>query len=930
MDILMDKNFDMRCSCLSVSSLCADRQTDIHHYTISSLVRWPYIYLYFSIMVLLQTSPPDLPESRPLATMPATVEVPVGREGAEDSIAHCTAAEGEQCLDLGHLNMEQDLIDFSEDIYVELPACLDFPPTLPMLCPPIVPVASVPPPLSPDSPAAYPQPTTCAVRLPQVCQSPSASWLEDPSSPPPASESRTPPWPSDPAAPPRLSAPSSPLSPVDPLAPPGSLSLRLRLGWSSSRHRLSDSIPPAVPRHSVPPAPLGSSLPPALPQSSVAPALLQTSGSPPRSPEPWFPPGPTRSSVSPRIIGSSSPHRAPPPPVPPPSVGPLELSALPPPWLLPPSAPPWATIMAAAWPSVSTMVPPSVGSALDPSASSLAPPFVVTILDFVCCPSPGSLSSARASSYTPLFLFCSTVRGRAFQEGGSEYKLNRQQLENEKNGHDQSAAIKKAHEMMMSHLTFSISSLMGIKKIYKVTNLAESRFWDASTSRSWQSALVAVSEPHRRHVQCVGIWCSHHAGGSVKEGQCSKGKGPVAMPSLAHSTSGGFNGLASLPVIRLTGADRGSGSGSSLLLTTLNPLNAPFLDPRGHQLACTGKRPVSREEACSAFQPRHPKEVQKSASIHNKKCTSSHAARPGCFGAPPLSHTHSRWEPGEGWRLRDGEMLISKGRQLTRHIPPARRHPSHKASRPHRSATFLSQAPAVRVGGDSSPGNSPSRSAPDQGQRNWNLVDSLNQPQVRFFTNFFCEREGMTSLGVARLCCLGSALLGFSTGVAGRANDRHRDLVSLSSWGFSEGGAVFGREGSRSVALGVAASFTGYVLLGSRHFWGFNGPASSPVSRLTGADTSVHALGRDRSPEERRAQHFNHAGDDASHQVRLITHRQTCLFWAPLLSRIPTPVGSLVKGGNGDVMLSDIFGVSLDLKYVTRRNVEPEGELSEF
>ncbi len=32
-----------------------------------------------------------------------------------------------------------------------------------------------------------------------------------------------------------------------------------------------------------------------------------------------------------------------------------------------------------------------------------------------------------------------------------------------------------------------------------------------------------------------------------------------------------------------------------------------------------------------------------------------------CFSAPPLSHTHSRREPGEGRRIRDGEMLIIRG-----------------------------------------------------------------------------------------------------------------------------------------------------------------------------------------------------------------------------------------------------------------------------
>ncbi|KAI2662474.1 Zinc metalloprotease ZmpB [Labeo rohita] len=96
--------------------------------------------------ITTEPEPIESDQVREPAAMPATVDVPVGREGAEDSTAHCTAAEGEQCLDLGHLNVEQDLIDFSEDLYVELPACpeqsvclelstcLDFPPTLPLCC----------------------------------------------------------------------------------------------------------------------------------------------------------------------------------------------------------------------------------------------------------------------------------------------------------------------------------------------------------------------------------------------------------------------------------------------------------------------------------------------------------------------------------------------------------------------------------------------------------------------------------------------------------------------------------------------------------------------------------------------------------------------------------------------------------------------------
>ncbi|KAL0163604.1 hypothetical protein M9458_039357, partial [Cirrhinus mrigala] len=212
----------------------------------------------------------------------ATANDSVEREGAVESTAHCTAAEGEKCLDLGQLNMELDLIDFTKDIEMELPAChelsacLDFPPTLPLLSPPIISAASVPPPLSPDSPSAHTQPTICAVGSPQVCQSPSASWLEDPSSPPPASESQTRPRPSDPAASPRLSAPSSPPSPVGPPAPPGSI------------------VPPS------------SALPPPwlLPLSAIIMAAV------------WVSPG---SSCSESLLS--------------------------PPWLLPPSSPPWTSFV---------------------------------------------------------------------------------------------------------------------------------------------------------------------------------------------------------------------------------------------------------------------------------------------------------------------------------------------------------------------------------------------------------------------------------------------------------------------------------------------------------------------------------------------------------------------------------------------------------
>ncbi|KAL0199212.1 hypothetical protein M9458_007752, partial [Cirrhinus mrigala] len=318
------------------------------------------------------------------ATTTATVECCVEQERAMESPAHCTTAGGELELNSGDLidfftevldTNSGDLIDFSTEIRTchDLPVGMEFPPTPPLL--------SVWSPLSPDSPSAHPQPTTCAVGSPRVCQLPSASGLEDPSAPPPASESRTPPRPSDPAAPPRLSAPSSPPSAHQLHWAPSSL--RLRLGRSSSRHRLGTPLLRlclVAPSQSL----LGSSLPPAQPPSSVAPAPPRTSGSPPTpwSPEPRAPPWPSGSSVSPWIFGSPSPPRAPPPPAPPPSVGPLESSALPPPWLLPPSAPPRAYIMAAVWVSLcfscswSLLFPPWL---LPPSS----PPWTLITLFFL-------------------------------------------------------------------------------------------------------------------------------------------------------------------------------------------------------------------------------------------------------------------------------------------------------------------------------------------------------------------------------------------------------------------------------------------------------------------------------------------------------------------------------------------------------------------
>ncbi|KAL0150683.1 hypothetical protein M9458_053987 [Cirrhinus mrigala] len=345
------------------------------------------------------------------ATATVTGECNMEQVRAMESPAHCTIA-GE--------NNSGDLIDFFTEISTchVIPACMESPPTLPLL-----PMStSVCSPLSPDSPSAHPQSSTWAVGSPRVCQLPSASGLEDPSSPPPASESRTPPRPSDPAAPPRLSAPSSPSSPIGPPAPPGSLVFSAPPWSVVVPPSPQDSVPPAAPRHSVPPAPKDSSLPPAQPTSSVAPAPPRTSGSPPTpwSPEPRAPPWPSGSSVSPWIFGSPSPPRAPPPAAPPLSVGPLESSALPPPWLLPPSAPPWVDIMAAVWVFLcfssfgSLLSPPWL---LPPSSPPWTTPSQLWNSSFVLL--PGVRPPPKPPPKTWYFLFsCLSARGRAFPGGG--------------------------------------------------------------------------------------------------------------------------------------------------------------------------------------------------------------------------------------------------------------------------------------------------------------------------------------------------------------------------------------------------------------------------------------------------------------------------------------------------------------------------------
>ncbi|KAI2653672.1 Hybrid PKS-NRPS synthetase TAS1 [Labeo rohita] len=166
------------------------------------------------------------------AKMYAMVVEAVEREGVKKSPNLCTTTEGELLLDSGHWTegFNEDCPFFSHHLQKSLSVlfwprrlfvncqsalnCLSvlsrprrsFPCLLRSRCwesqsgvcgqrtpsqkalvlttshlpPPVIPASSAAPLLLPVSPSAHPQPTICAVVSPRVCQSPSASWLEDP------------------------------------------------------------------------------------------------------------------------------------------------------------------------------------------------------------------------------------------------------------------------------------------------------------------------------------------------------------------------------------------------------------------------------------------------------------------------------------------------------------------------------------------------------------------------------------------------------------------------------------------------------------------------------------------------------------------------------------------------------------------------------
>ncbi len=292
---------------------------------------------------------------------------------------HGTTAGGEHKLDLG------DLIDFHSDTLIihrssELYAWEYIPPNLP-LPPPLIDLAPVSTPSSLDSVSlsAHPQLTICGVGSPLVCRSPAllALSLEDPSTPPSASEAQTPPQSCDPAAPPRLPAPSSPPEPISPPAPPGSL-VPPAPPWSV--------VPLPPPRDYTPPATLcpsgsvGLLLPP--PQLHLSPLSLRLGrgipeprlhlgrqslrlclGPPELRPHPgsWLSVASSGSTTCSAAVGRPHGVGAPSSIMAPPSVGssmghhrdcglgptglPCSKPLLPPLWLLPPSDPPWTRLV---------------------------------------------------------------------------------------------------------------------------------------------------------------------------------------------------------------------------------------------------------------------------------------------------------------------------------------------------------------------------------------------------------------------------------------------------------------------------------------------------------------------------------------------------------------------------------------------------------
>ncbi|KAL0168879.1 hypothetical protein M9458_037101 [Cirrhinus mrigala] len=351
------------------------------------------------LKIATEPEPYTSDQVRESATATVTGECNMVQVRAMESPAHCTTAGGElednseDLIDFSTEVLENysgDLIDFFTEISTchVMPACMESPPTLPLL-PTSTSVCS---PLSPDSPSAHPSvfhlcsgraaglPASIGVRAGGSLISASSLRVQNSASALRPCGSTT-----------ALSAlvsivghrsTSSTVSSAPPwsvVVPPSP----------------QDSVPLAAPRHFVLPAPKDSTLPPAQPPSSVAPAPPRTSGSPPT---PWSP----EPELDLRLFISASG-----------SFTSCSASVGRPPGVISPS---------------STMAPPSISSTVGhhgcvlgparflllrvPPVSSLAPPTIVTALDFVFCPyhsvflSPSRGSVLRRSLLPHGLCFC--------------------------------------------------------------------------------------------------------------------------------------------------------------------------------------------------------------------------------------------------------------------------------------------------------------------------------------------------------------------------------------------------------------------------------------------------------------------------------------------------------------------------------------------
>ncbi len=158
----------------------------------------------------------------------------------------------------------------------------------------------------------------------------------------------------------------------------------------------------------------------------------------------------------------------------------------------------------------------------------------------------------------------------------------------------------------------------------------------------------------------------------MKEGQCSKRKGPgkgaesgghtcSALGSGVRGSAASFSGFVLLlacgasggirPGILARQPSRGCGTRRSTLPSWTHEDTS--VHARGRDRSPEERR--TRHITAAVMR------------LHSLQVCLITRYQTWLFSVPLLSHTHSHREPGEGRRLRDGEMLIIRGRQPTRH-----------------------------------------------------------------------------------------------------------------------------------------------------------------------------------------------------------------------------------------------------------------------